>query len=61
MLLIGALLHAVPGLLFRVKVVSGAGIDGTQDARSAEEGHLGSGLWWETDPALAKRFRKDPS
>lgn len=21
--------------------------------------HSGSGLWWESDPVLAKRFRKD--
>ncbi|MEU4115529.1 hypothetical protein AB0F71_13650 [Kitasatospora sp. NPDC028055] len=70
MALTAAVLWAVPGLLFRVRAVgdsflpSGpgdehtgpAGSDGS--AGSAEEEGAGAGLWWESDPALAKRFRK---
>ncbi|WP_371614093.1 hypothetical protein [Streptomyces sp. NBC_00454] len=60
-LLTGALFYAVPGLLFRVRVFGGAELRSTQDVPGVEEEQSGTGLWWETDPALAKRFRKGPS
>lgn len=60
MLLIGVLFYAVPGLLFRVRAVGGPGLRNAEGVRAEEaaEAHAGAGLWWETDPALAKRFRK---
>nr|WSX51381.1 hypothetical protein OG409_22035 [Streptomyces sp. NBC_00974] len=59
--LIGALFYAVPGLLFRVRTDRAAEPVPTGDAGTPQEEHGGTGLWWETDPALAKRFRKDVS
>ncbi|MGW6685526.1 hypothetical protein [Streptomyces sp. NPDC054961] len=56
---IGALFYAVPGLLFRVRTDRDAEPATTGDARTPEEEHSGTGLWWETDPALAKRLRKN--
>ncbi|WP_330460645.1 hypothetical protein OIB37_29460 [Streptomyces sp. NBC_00820] len=59
-LLIAAVFYAVPGLLFRVRA------DGDTERRAsrasgetADELPNGSGLWWESDPVLAKRYRKD--
>ncbi|MET9466781.1 hypothetical protein ABZY44_18635 [Streptomyces sp. NPDC006544] len=58
--LIGALFYAVPGLLFRVRAAVGdAAPPATRGPHTPEEEHSGTSLWWETDPALAKRFRKD--
>jgi hypothetical protein len=54
-LLIGALFYAVPGLVFRVRA------DGDPERRTvqpAEAAPAETGLWWESDPALAKRYRK---
>ncbi len=65
-LLTGALFYAVPGLLFRVRV-DDRGVPGTSPAAdavhalaagSAREEDAAAGLWWESDPVLAKRFRK---
>ncbi|MFD7081151.1 hypothetical protein [Streptomyces sp. NPDC059918] len=52
--LIGVVLRVCPGLLFRVRA------DGATAHRAvaAEEEHTGTALWWESDPVLAKRFRK---
>ncbi|MDH6132326.1 hypothetical protein P3T37_001711 [Kitasatospora sp. MAA4] len=47
-LLTGALFYAIPGVLFRVRA------DGTP---AGEQGDGGGGLWWESDPALAERYR----
>jgi len=60
-LLTGALFYAVPGLLFRVRADGDhelRTVRDTQAAEAGEEEHSGTGLWWESDPALAKRFRK---
>ncbi|MFD5462931.1 hypothetical protein ACFWIQ_08885 [Kitasatospora sp. NPDC127059] len=62
LLLMGAVFWAVPGLLFRLRVVGDSALPGAGPARPAEpaeEEQGANGLWWETDPALAKRFRKD--
>lgn len=62
-LLIGVLFNAFPGLLFRVRADGApeprtARDDRTARDRAGDEENGGTGLWWETDPALAKRFRK---
>ncbi|MFC9328715.1 hypothetical protein [Kitasatospora sp. NPDC057015] len=59
-LLTGALFHAVPGLMFRVRAEVAPELRSTRAAEPAgESGGQGQGLWWESDPALAKRFRKE--
>ncbi|MFI9366771.1 hypothetical protein ACIG5E_37865 [Kitasatospora sp. NPDC053057] len=60
-----AALWAVPGLMFRVRAVGDSALPSAEPARPAEPAdpagkeHGGNGLWWESDPALAKRFRKN--
>ncbi|GAA2827095.1 hypothetical protein GCM10010441_59400 [Kitasatospora paracochleata] len=60
-MVVGAVLYAVPGLLFRVRAEGDAepgpavAPPGPAAAAAAEPG---AGLWWESDPALAKRFAK---
>ncbi|MGC0316007.1 hypothetical protein [Kitasatospora acidiphila] len=70
--LLAAVFAAVPGVLFRVAVQSlpepGSAGPATQPAADGEPVAVGaavgeaavggSGLWWESDPALAKRYRK---
>ncbi|MFF2078012.1 hypothetical protein ACFVXG_25050 [Kitasatospora sp. NPDC058162] len=61
-LAMAAVFWAVPGLRFRVRAVGDSYLPADRTAESAglpEEEHGGNGLWWESDPALAKRFRKD--
>lgn len=69
-LAMAAVVWTVPGLLFRVQAVGDSYLPAdpadpadraTRPAEPAgpEEEHSGNGLWWESDPALAKRFRKD--
>ncbi|MFC8448697.1 hypothetical protein [Kitasatospora sp. NPDC057223] len=68
-LLTGALFRVVPGLLFRVRADSDPELRTAPDPTpatpavlavpagdAAGEQHGGTGLWWESDPALAKRF-----
>ncbi|MFD7450612.1 hypothetical protein [Kitasatospora sp. NPDC059827] len=60
-LLMGVTLWTVPGLLFRVRAVGDSylpAVHGDESAGPAEEESVGNGLWWESDPALAKRLRK---
>ncbi len=57
-LLTGALFYAAPGLLFRARADGDPELRTAQAAEPAEEEHGGTGLWWESDPALAKRYRK---
>ncbi|MFJ9692489.1 hypothetical protein [Kitasatospora sp. NPDC101183] len=54
-LVVAAVLYAVPGLLFRVHPVA---VPQPWSAPVPEQPQAG-GLWWESDPALAKRYRKD--
>ncbi|MGW2377700.1 hypothetical protein [Kitasatospora sp. NPDC001683] len=54
-----AALWAVPGLVFRVRAVGDCALPTARAADPADEEHGGDGLWWESDPALAKRFRKN--
>ncbi|TQF01829.1 hypothetical protein E6W39_05605 [Kitasatospora acidiphila] len=71
--LLAAVFAAVPGVLFRVAVQglpepspvgppAPPAADGEPAAVEAAVGETaavgGSGLWWESDPALAKRYRK---
>ncbi|MEW2624970.1 hypothetical protein [Streptomyces sp. NPDC048106] len=58
-LLTGALFHAVPGLLFRVRADGVPELRAAEAVLTSEETQGGMGLWWESDPVLAKRFRKD--
>ncbi|MDJ0384546.1 hypothetical protein [Streptomyces sp. G-G2] len=53
------LLRTIPGLLFRVRADGNPDLTNTMGVQAAEGEHSGTGLWWETDPALAKRFRKN--
>ncbi|MBD0692944.1 hypothetical protein [Streptomyces sp. CBMA123] len=62
LLLMVAVFWSVPGLLFRLRAVGDSLLPsarGAEPARPAEEGSADSGLWWESDPALAKRFGKN--
>ncbi|MFJ9776729.1 hypothetical protein ACIRVF_36775 [Kitasatospora sp. NPDC101157] len=62
LLLMGAVFWAVPGLLFRLRAVGDSALPAARAAGPAEpagEEQGGTGLWWESDPALAKRFRKN--
>ncbi|MFF9641471.1 hypothetical protein [Kitasatospora aureofaciens] len=61
-----AALWAVPGLLFRLRAVGDCALPPARPTGPAadragpavgEDG--GAGLWWESDPVLAKRLRKD--
>ncbi|MEV7599074.1 hypothetical protein AB0O91_16990 [Kitasatospora sp. NPDC089797] len=63
-----AVFAAVPGLLFRLRAVGDSALPEADPADPADpaapagpaDGEQGGGaLWWESDPALAKRFRKD--
>ncbi|MFJ3641563.1 hypothetical protein ACIPRD_17620 [Streptomyces sp. NPDC090108] len=62
LLLLGAACWAVPGLLFRVRA---EGVHERRTARSdtgtgtpaGNDAPAGNGLWWESDPVLAKRIR----
>ncbi|MFD7640827.1 hypothetical protein ACFV4P_09240 [Kitasatospora sp. NPDC059795] len=56
--LLGAVFYLAPGLMFRLRADPEPLAALPAPAGAAEEGG-GSGLWWESDPALAKRFRKD--
>ncbi|MCG6499529.1 hypothetical protein [Kitasatospora sp. A2-31] len=61
-LLVGAVLYALPGVLFRVRAEAPAPRPVPTPPATATPGgaaeHGGNGLWWESDPALAKRFAK---
>ncbi|RKE05073.1 hypothetical protein [Streptomyces sp. TLI_171] len=59
-LLLGAVFFAVPGLMFRVRADGAPETEGgvPHSARADTEDAEGAGLWWESDPALAKRFQK---
>jgi hypothetical protein len=60
--ILGVLLYAIPGALFWVRVADvpePAAADPVEPAVAGEQSAGGSGLWWESDPALAKRFRKN--
>ncbi|MFG2821916.1 hypothetical protein ACGFX4_21125 [Kitasatospora sp. NPDC048365] len=63
-LLFAVLLQTVPGLLFRLRhdetATASADPDPGSGSDSAGDGESNStGLWWESDPVLAKRYRKD--
>ncbi|MFF4818197.1 hypothetical protein ACFY2K_26850 [Kitasatospora sp. NPDC001309] len=69
LLLMLAAVRAVPGLTLRLRAVGDsylpavhgderAGSAGPAEGESAEGEGAGNGLWWESDPALAKRLRK---
>ncbi|WP_395298320.1 hypothetical protein ACF9IK_36325 [Kitasatospora hibisci] len=64
--LLGAVLYVLPGVMFRVRA------EGDPTLRTASpvpaeatvggaDADGGNGLWWEADPALAKRFAKKGS
>ncbi|MFC5888617.1 hypothetical protein ACFP0N_26975 [Kitasatospora aburaviensis] len=66
-LLLGAVLYALPGVLFRVRAegdpaprTAAPGPAEATAAGPAADGAANS-LWWESDPALAKRFAKKNS
>ncbi|GAA2093726.1 hypothetical protein GCM10009759_20690 [Kitasatospora saccharophila] len=56
--LLAVVFRTVPGLMFRVRVDDAPEPRSTAAPRVAAEEAEGAGLWWESDPALAKRFRK---
>ncbi|MFF2817891.1 hypothetical protein ACFVT9_20490 [Kitasatospora cineracea] len=59
MVLLAVVFRTVPGLMFRVRVEDPEPpAPHAPQAGAGEEGGGGAGLWWESDPALAKRFRK---
>ncbi|ARP70003.1 hypothetical protein LK07_09645 [Streptomyces pluripotens] len=60
-LLTAVVVFAVPGLMFRVRDDGDPELRTTRPAPAdgaGEEEHGGIGLWWESDPVLAKRFRR---
>ncbi|MFE3876007.1 hypothetical protein ACFXPX_16635 [Kitasatospora sp. NPDC059146] len=66
LLLMLAAVRAVPGLTLRLRAVGDSYLPavhgdepaGPAEGESAEGEGAGNGLWWESDPALAKRLRK---
>ncbi|MEU3492075.1 hypothetical protein [Kitasatospora cineracea] len=58
MVLLAVVFRTVPGLMFRVRVDDPEPPAPQAPQAGAGEGSGGAGLWWESDPALAKRFRK---
>ncbi|MER7848129.1 hypothetical protein ABTZ03_29775 [Kitasatospora sp. NPDC096077] len=58
-LLMIAVFWSVPGLLFRLRAVGDSALGEAREAGPAEQEPDGNGLWWESDPALAERLRKN--
>ncbi|MFC6593869.1 hypothetical protein [Kitasatospora paranensis] len=55
------LLGLAPGVVLRLRAEGDDVVPrgpGPEDARDAEQGAGAGGLWWESDPQLAKRYRK---
>ncbi|MFF0296860.1 hypothetical protein ACFYST_22430 [Kitasatospora sp. NPDC004614] len=58
LLVLGAVFFLVPGLMFRVRAEGEPELRPLREAAAGAEASDGNGLWWESDPVLAKRFRK---
>lgn len=58
--LLGLLLWAFPGLVFRLRIHDPRPAPAPVPVDHVSDGDAGgpTGLWWESDPVLAKRYRK---
>lgn len=58
--LLGLVLWAFPGLVFRLRIHDPGPAQAPAPADHVNDGDTGgpTGLWWESDPVLAKRYRK---
>lgn len=58
--LLGLILWAFPGLVFRLRIHDPRPAPAPVPVDHVSDGDAGgpTGLWWESDPVLAKRYRK---
>lgn len=58
--LFGLILWAFPGLVFRLRIHDPSPAPAPAPVDHVSDGDAGgpTGLWWESDPVLAKRYRK---
>ncbi|MBM9437221.1 hypothetical protein [Actinacidiphila bryophytorum] len=57
--LLGLVLGAFPGLVFRLRIHDPRPAPAPVHRVSDGDAGGSTGLWWESDPVLAKRYRKD--